>query len=77
MLLAQYLYKKTHKGFIPLKCFCLNNERELDVMAIKEAAEIVYITVVWTHDSAREFSLHVTETAKISNQLQNFTFEIN
>lgn len=57
MLLAQYLYKKTHKGFIPLKCFCLNNERELDVMAIKEAAEIVYITVVWTHDSARELSL--------------------
>lgn len=57
MLLAQYLYKNPHKGFIPLKCFCLNNERELDVMAIKEAEEIVYITVVWTHDSAREFSL--------------------
>lgn len=57
MLLAQYLYKKTHKGFIPLKCFCLNNERELDVMAIKEAAKIVYNTVVWTHDSARELSL--------------------
>lgn len=57
MLLAQYLYKKTHKGFIPLKCFCLNNEGELDVMAIKEAEEIVYITVVWSPDSARELSL--------------------
>lgn len=67
MLLAQYLYKKPHKGFIPLKCFCLNNERELDVMAIKEAAEIVYITVVWTHDSAREFSLLQKQRKSVIN----------
>lgn len=67
MLLAQYLYKNPHKGFIPLKCFCLNNERELDVMAIKEAAEIVYITVVWTHDSAREFSLLQKQRKSVIN----------
>lgn len=67
MLLAQYLYKNLRKGFIPLKCFCLNNERELDVMAIKEAAEIVYITVVWTHDSAREFSLLQKQRKSVIN----------
>lgn len=67
MLLAQYLYKNPHKGFIPLKCFCLNNERELDVMAIKEAAESVYITVVWTHDSAREFSLLQKQRKSVIN----------
>lgn len=77
MLLAQYLYKNPHKGFIPLKCFCLNNERELDVMAIKEAAEIVYniysSLVTWFGKGI----IPVTLTAKISNQLQNFNFEIN
>lgn len=67
MLLAQYLYKNPHEGFIPLKCFCLNNERELDVMAIKEAAEIVYITVVWTHDSASEFSLLQKQRKSVIN----------
>lgn len=34
-----------------------NNERKSDVMAIKEATEIVYNTVVWSHDSTRALSL--------------------